>query len=200
MSTVADEELSAVRVELAVLKEEIQRGVALSRNATETTVNLVGESRKRDTEWMQLSFNQLKAALANLDADLKEARAQLFDLSSAYATAVASADANHSCFSGQIGALSERLATTEARSSQLVMEMDQGMRTEHEELLRWFKDAQPQLAALKGFDGVQSLTESVHAHTSALQQCVTPHAHVPRHTRNHTRTRHALPSRRALDV
>lgn len=176
LSTVVDDELAAVRAEVSSLQEEVQRGVALSKNATDSTVNLIGESRKRDTEWMQLSFNQIKDAVAKLDADLKEARAQIFELSSAYASAVASADSNHGSLSRQVGAISERLATTEARASQTAGELAADvdvmatLREEHRELLAWSKTAEPRIAALKGFDSVQQLTESVHAHTSALQQ------------------------------
>ena len=174
LSGVVDEELATLRAECGSLRTEVQQAVDLAKSQTEHTVNLIGESRRRDTEWMQLTYSQVKESVAKLDADVKECRAQLFELSGAHSSAVAKlgadAETHTTTLHRQVSALSERLAGTEARANTLVMEMDGSLRAEHDEVVRWMRDARPQLAALKGFESVQTLTESVHAHTAALQQ------------------------------
>lgn len=174
LSGVVDEELATLRAECGSLRTEVQQAVDLAKSQTEHTVNLIGESRRRDTEWMQLTYSQVKESVAKLDADVKECRAQLFELSGAHSSAVAKlgadAETHSTTLHRQVSALSERLAGTEARANTLVMEMDGSLRAEHDEVVRWMRDARPQLAALKGFESVQTLTESVHAHTAALQQ------------------------------
>ena len=173
LSTVVDEELAALRAECASLREEVQRVVDLAKSSADGTVNLIGESRRRDTEWMQLTFNQVKDAVAKLDADVKESRATLFELSNAHASAVArlgaDADTNTGSLNRQVTSLVERMAVTEGKANSAALELGR-VAPEVEELVRWSKEAGPQLAGLKGFESVQSLTESVHAHTAALQQ------------------------------
>ena len=69
LSGVVDEELATLRAECGSLRTEVQQAV--------------------DTEWMQLTYSQVKESVAKLDADVKECRAQLFELSGAHSSAVA---------------------------------------------------------------------------------------------------------------
>jgi len=174
LSSVVDDELATLRAECASLRDEVQRVVDLAKSQTDSTVNLIGESRKRDTEWMSLTFSQVKETIAKLDVDVKEGRAQLYELSNSHSSSIArlgaDAESNHGSLHRQIGQFSERLVSVESRCAALVAEMDSSLRQGHEELVRWSKEAREQLAALKGFESVNNLIESVHAHTSALQQ------------------------------
>lgn len=174
LSGVVDEELAALRHECSSLREELTRVVDLNKTQGASTLSLITESRKRDSEWMQLTFSQVRETCAKLEIEVKESKAQLLELSNAHASSVArlgaDLDSNSNSLHRQVGQLSERMAGTEAKCNTLAMELDAGLRQEHESLVAWSKEAQPQLASLKGFESVQALTESVHTHTAALQQ------------------------------
>ena len=68
------------------LREEVGRLSEALRTQRDTTANLIGEARKRDSEWMQLTCTQLKEAVAKLDADVKEIRGLHMDLSNAHSS------------------------------------------------------------------------------------------------------------------
>ena len=191
LSGVVDEELAALRHECTSLREELTRVVDLTKTQGASTLSLITEARKRDSEWMQLTFSQVRETCARLEVEVKESKSQLLELSNAHASSVArlgadlevkvaQLDSNSNSLHRQMGQLSERMAGTEAKCNTLAMELDGGLRStsrlqeEHESLVAWSKEAQPQLASLreslKGFESVQALTESVHTHTAALQQ------------------------------
>lgn len=174
LSSVVDEELAALRHECSSLREELTRVVDLTKTQGASTLSLISESQRRDSEWMQLTFSQVRETCAKLETEVKESKAQLLELSHAHASSVArlgaDLDSNSKSLHRQVGELSERFAGTEARCNTLAMERDGGLRTEHEALVAWSKEAQPQLASLRGFESVQALTESAHAHAAALQQ------------------------------
>jgi len=72
LSSVVDEELSTLRSECISLRDEVQRVVDLAKAQADNAVSLLTEARKRDTEWMQLSFSAIKDSVSKLDADIKE--------------------------------------------------------------------------------------------------------------------------------
>ena len=174
LSGVVDEELASLRHEVGSLREEVSRISELTKAQASSTMSLISETRKRDSEWMQLTFSQVRESVAKLEVEVKESKSQLLKLSHAHTSANArlSADleSNTNALHRQVAQMSERMVGCETKCNTAVMELDGAWRQEHGALMAWSKEAKEQLVGLKGFESVQALTESVHAHTAALQQ------------------------------
>lgn len=162
LSTVVDEELSTLRSECISLRDEVQRVVDLAKAQTDNAVTLMTESRKRDTEWMQLSFAAVKDSVSKLDSDIKETRAHLFELSAAQASSAARRELE-SGNSPAMTALAGRLAAIEAGCKELAAEHS-ALKTEHAALVRFATEIKPQIQGLnQGLRSVPALLEPLQA-------------------------------------
>lgn len=173
LSSVVDEELSTLRSECISLRDEVQRVVDLARAQTDNAVALMTESRQRDTEWMQLSFAAVKDSVSKLNADIKDTRSQLFELSASHASAAARREVEMG--SGGFTALSDRLAAVEARYRDMAAE-NAVLKAEHAALVRFATEAKPQVEGLsQGMRAVPSLLEPLQSQATASQAEITRH-------------------------
>jgi len=171
LSSVVDEELVSLRGECAALRDEVARAVDLAKSQTDSAVELIAEARKRDTEWMQTSFSQVKDSVARLEAESKETRKQLLELAASHASAAArrEADAASSSSAQQqaIDALQERFAersgAVEASCKALAAE-NGTRRDESVHLARLATEANTQIERLThGLRTVHSSVEALQA-------------------------------------
>jgi len=148
-----------------------RRLTSTRRPLPRSAVELIAEARKRDTEWMQTSFSQVKDSVARLEAESKETRKQLLELAASHASAAArrEADAASSSSAQQqaIDALQERFAersgAVEASCKALAAE-NGTRRDESVHLARLATEANTQIERLThGLRTVHSSVEALQA-------------------------------------